>query len=607
MEQARRLIHPFIGHKEKSTRALVVGLTLLAFAMRAYGFWWGSPYDFHNDEAFVIVHTLKMLAHVRAGELPDPHTMIYGVFPFYQLGLVSGILRFLVGLIGPVIGLHHNVPYVFIGRLISAFYGALGVLALYLLGKRMFGRSTGVWAAAFWAVMPLGVRDSHFATVDIQFAVWLVLTYIGLWNIVEHGRFQDDVVTAVMMGLALATRLSALPLFAAYVVASYFRALQAEGTKEAPHPKSFRHFKRALFRLLRTPSLYWVPLVALSLWAFLSIPVLDDLPAHLAGDTNSDLNVQSLVARGVIRPLYTVQFELTRPYVYHLTHLLPWAMTWPLALLAYAGWLYSLWRMLRGDRRDWLLAAWTLPYFITVGGWYVKFFRYIIPLLPFLALYAARLLTHSPITAPLPGEGALRRYTTFAARAVGAVVFLSAFLYSLAYLHIYTRPDTRLQTLRWIHAHIPAGATLMLEFDASNKFAIHPDRFGLEKYDIRVLNHYEAGGRVGKLWQAPPLTPQEKWQYMQEVLDHADYVIISEAWADVFPRLPHRFPAEARFYRQLFSGELGYRLIKQFQECPQLGPWRLCDEGAEMSWRYFDHPRMYIFKRMRKNLQKGGP
>ena len=136
----------------------------------------------------------------------------------------------------------------------------------------------------------------------------------------------------------------------------------------------------------------------------------------------------------------------------------------------------------------------------------------------------------------------------------------------------------------------------MLEFDASNKFAIHPEWFGLEKYDLRVLNHYEVNGKVGKFWQAPPVSPQEKWNYMMGALDHADYVVISEAWADVFPRLPHRFPAEARFYRQLFNGQLGYRMVAHFQECPQLGPWKFCDERAEMSWRYFDHPRMYVFQ-----------
>ncbi len=620
-----------------SPRALVFALTLLAFSLRAYGFWWGSPYDFHNDEAFVIVHTLKMIAHVKAGQLPDTHTMIYGVFPFYQLGLVGGLIRTVVGWIAPLVGIHHNIPYMFIGRLISAAYGALGVLALYVLGTRMFDRRTGLWAAAFWAVMPLSVRDSHFATVDVQFAVWLVFTYIVLWNVVERGRRQDYVLAAVMMGLALATRLSALPIFAAFIVALYLReiakgklqmekeATRSSSTPRLPPPASrlphhalrithhalriTHHASRITHhasrlaprasRLLRTIALYAVPVGALALWAILSIPVLDDLPAHLAGDTNSDLNVQSLVAKGKIRPLYTIQFQLTRPYLYHLTHLFPWAMTWPLALLAYAGWLYSLWRMLKGDRRDWLLAAWTLPYFITVGGWYVKFFRYIIPLLPFMALYAARFLAHLPslLTHRFPRITRLAPHASRIAFLLGLAAFLPPFLYSLAYLHIYTRPDTRLQTLRWIHTHIPAGTTVMLEFDASNKFAIHPEWFGLETYDLRVLNHYEVRGKAGKFWQAPPVPPEEKWAYMMDILDHAEYIVISEAWANVFPRLAHQFPAEARFYRRLFQGKLGYRLVVRFQECPQLGPWRFCDESAEMSWRYFDHPRMYIFKR----------
>ena len=180
---------------------------------------------------------------------------------------------------------------------------------------------------------------------------------------------------------------------------------------------------------------------------------------------------------------------------------------------------------------------------------------------------------------------------------LATLAFLSSFLFSLAYLHIYSHPDTRLQTLAWMNANIPPGTTVMMEFDASTKFAIHPERFGLDVYNLRVLNHYEVKGKVGRFWQAPDVTPEEKWAYMMEVLDNAEYIVITEAWADVFPHLPHRFPAEAKFYTQLFNGALGYSLVAQFQECPQLGPWRFCDEGAEMSWRYFDHPRMYIFKR----------
>ncbi len=578
------------------THLLLTLLLFLAFLLRAYGFWWGRPYALHNDESFVITHTLKMLAHVRAGALPDPETMIYGVWPFYQLGLVGTAVRGVIGFLGALVGYGGNLSFLYIGRLLSALYGALGVLALYVLGARMFSQRTGLWAAAFWAVMPLSVRDSHFATVDVQFAVWLVLTYVALWNVAERGRARDYILAAVMMGLTLATRLSALPIFAAFLVALWIRT----GDDRA---SSIVH---RLSSILRTPALYLVPLASLTLWAILSVPVLDDLPAHLAGDTNSDLNVQSMVARGTLRPLYTVQFELTRPYLYHLTHLFPWAMTWPLALLAYAGWLYSLWRMARGDQRDWLLAAWTLPYFLTVGGWYVKFFRYIIPLLPFLALYAARLVADTQnYTSRLPHHASrityhasrITHYASYLLTLLATLAFLAPLLFSLAYLHIYARPDTRLQALAWIKEHIPPGTTVMMEFDASTKFAIHPERFGLDVYDLRVLNHYEVKGRVGRFWQAPDVSPDEKWAYMMEVVDDAAYIVITEAWADVFPRLPHRFPAEAKFYTQLFNGDLGYTLVAQFQECPQLGPWRLCDEGAEMSWRYFDHPRVYVFKR----------
>ncbi len=571
---------------------VVAGLFLLGLGLRLYGFWWGKPYSLHNDEAFVLAHTIKLLRHVREGGLPDPETMIYGVWPFYQLALAYTALN----AVGGWLGLPTSVPLMYVGRWISAFYGAAGVVALYALGKRLYGVRAGLWAAAFWAVMPLSVRDSHFATVDVQFAVWLVVVYFALWRIVRHGRWRDFLLAGGLVGLTLAVRLSALPLLGALFLAHLLRVppSQPPDTPRTVSQSGAKVWSRVkpYLQALRSPRPYVAVLVALGTWAFLSLPVLDDLPAHLAGDTNSDLNVQSLVARGVIQPLYTVQFDLTRPYLYHLTDLFPWGMGWPLALLAYAGWIYSLGRLLRGDRRDWLLASWTVPYFLTVGGWYVKFIRYIIPLLPFLALYAARLVAQA-------SEGRPPRWVrrAFGLVAVGAWAY--AALFSLAYVHIYAEPDTRLQAVAWVKAHVPPGSTLMVEFDASTKFAIHPEWFGLDVYRLRVLDHYAPDGRRGVLWQAPPLSPEEKWAYMLRVLDRSDYVLISEAWATVFPRLPKRFPAEARFYTRLFDGTLGYRLVATFQACPRLGPWRFCDEGAELSWRYFDHPRVYIFERVK--------
>ena len=58
---------------------------------------------------------------------------------------------------------------------------------------------------------------------------------------------------------------------------------------------------------------------------------------------------------------------------------------------------YAVWQAVREPprRAEWVLLAWTLPYFAFTGALYVKFPRYLLPLTPLLALYAARLLLRS--------------------------------------------------------------------------------------------------------------------------------------------------------------------------------------------------------------------
>ena len=376
-------------HQRRVRRWVLVGLVGLALALRVYGFWWGNPYSLHNDEAFVLAHVVVLLQNVQAGGLPDPELMIYGVWPFYQMALAHTGLRALAAVLALWTGVDLPTPLLYVGRLISAAYGTLGVVALYLLGRRMFTPQVGLWAAAFWAVMPLSVRNSHFATVDIQFATWLVITFLALWNVATRARPRDYVVAGAVLGLTMAVRMNAAPLLFTLLVAHGMFHWQR--MDPPPHKIGYQGVMLWGRRVFRSPWLYVAAGGAVLLWAVLSVPVLDDLPDYLAGDTNSDPVVQGMVARGVIRPLYTIQFELTRPYLYHLLHLFPLAMGWPLALLAYVGWGYSLWRAVQGDKRDVLLATWTVLYFLFVGSWYVKFIRYIIPLLPFMALYAGRL------------------------------------------------------------------------------------------------------------------------------------------------------------------------------------------------------------------------
>src|SRR5262249_43265712 len=108
---------------------------------------------------------------------------------------------------------------------------------------------------------------------------------------------------------------------------------------------------------------------------------------------------------------YVLQFKDTARYLFHLKSLARLELSYPLALLAASGFLLALRDAVRDKLRicrslwrrepaevpaQMLLLAWSLPYFLFIGSWKVKFVRYMIPLLPTLAMFAglcaARLL-----------------------------------------------------------------------------------------------------------------------------------------------------------------------------------------------------------------------
>ena len=142
---------------------------------------------------------------------------------------------------------------------------------------------------------------------------------------------------------------------------------------------------------------------------------------------------------------FTRQYDGTLPYLYPVEMQLRWGMGWPLGLLVFAAFAWMIW--LRGaaavaaNGREpgrfsrtassldaqpyWCCSFWAVPFFITTGGFYVKFMRYLQPLTPLLMLFAAALI--------LAGQGAARA----AAGDIAAVLVPTA-VYALSFMNIYS-------------------------------------------------------------------------------------------------------------------------------------------------------------------------
>ena len=105
---------------------------------------------------------------------------------------------------------------------------------------------------------------------------------------------------------------------------------------------------------------------------------------------------------------------------------------------------------------------------------------------------------------------------------------------------------------------------------------------------------------------------EAKRDILIRALDDSDYLTISSnRFYDSQARIADRWPMTMRYYEALFSGELGFELVKVFQETFELGPLRVSDQHlpiydspdwlnefeAEEAFHVYDHPVVFIFRK----------
>jgi hypothetical protein len=114
---------------------------------------------------------------------------------------------------------------------------------------------------------------------------------------------------------------------------------------------------------------------------------------------------QTSMVRGLWRPPYTIQYERTVPYFYHLKQMLWYTMGWPVFTVVALGFIAAslrvlidlLDKVLRRELGSKSLTSEMIPlvfigvFFLATGYFQVKFPRYLLPLYPMLFIFAAAL------------------------------------------------------------------------------------------------------------------------------------------------------------------------------------------------------------------------
>jgi YYY domain-containing protein len=543
--------------------ALVVLILLVGATLRLTGVDWDQGQHLHPDERFLTMVATSVSAPGSIGEYLDTATspanpanvghpfFVYGTFPLFLTKAVAAAL-----------GLDSYARLHLVGRVLSALFDCGTILLTWLLGRLLAGPKVGLAAAALIAVSVPSIQHAHFFTVDSFATFFAAGALYGLLRVARGGPARDHVLFAVAFGLALACRVNLVLLAPLYVLGAARAvwsgrrpALETLGRVALATGAAALVFRMANPYAFTGPGLFDVSLA----------------PSFLA----SLGQVRDMVAGNVHFPP-ALQWVGRLPVLFAARNVLLWNLgpIWGVAALAGMAWLLGR-RSPAGtevEREAWplgrMVLLWTAALFLFHSLQFSATARYFLPLLPGLALFAVWPLAH--------GRSGRRSDVAL------ALVLGATGLWALAFTSVYRQDHTRVQASRWIHEHLPPGATV-----------------AVEHWDDALPLPLE-GGQRGRYRQVTlPVYDEdtaEKRKTLIEALDESDSVILSSnrAYGSI-PRSPWRYPLTRRYYELLLAEELGFRLERVFTSHPRLGPLEIVDDDAEEAFSVYDHPKVLVF------------
>ena len=512
-----------------------------------------ASYHFHPDET----------ALIRAATDPidplAPKITSYGMLPIY---LLKGVLEFNSIILGQDftnLKSPDGIRYAYLtARILAVLASCLTLYLVWLLGARWFSELTGLLAVCIVAVAPVAIQLAHFYTVDGLFTLLILASMYTLLRALEQPDWRWFVLTGILIGLSGAVRLIGLSMGLVLLVGHITRQRQ--------------------LKAVLAPPIWLAGLsAALSLVALQPFLVLDyDLIFRDMGPYG--LAFAMKWARGEFLTIWSLVDIHTIPYLHHWTHLWPLGVGWPLTILFIFGLSYSLWKI---DHQKGLILLWIGIYFYVVGGLQAKPIRYLLPLLPFLALLSADLCVWFIRSPQLVRVRKL-------AIGICAAIFVYSTIYGVAFASLYTREDSRIQAARWIDKHIPANSQVGVE---KGGFSMR-GMINSEKYSVRIFN-------MGMLFMLRGFTTcKGEYIFLQDQLRSLDYIAITDINRyQQYTAAPELVPGGAAFYQALVDSELGFDLVQRFRHYPSLGSIAFKDDGSEPTFVGFDHPTVMIFKK----------
>lgn len=551
---------------------------------------------------------------------------VYGTFPIFLTRLFAGLID------------QTGYGQIFlVGRVLSALFDLSTVVLIFFIGRRLYGTRAALLGALFLAASVLDIQQSHFFTVDTFTNVPILIAFWYALDLADGKKWHAFLYAGIAFGLALAGRINIAPFAAVLVAAGALRAyLAAESSRRAFErgPEALpvdatpgarqtsvmgwlpRYGTRAfigltgaaiaaliVFRIFQPyaangPSFFSPKLPEFTL-SHGAVPFLFDSVLSWAGGVNPKFAdnmtyIGDLVAGKIDFPPGHQWTDRTA-YIFPFENMVLWGLGLPLGLVAWAGFLLALYRLIR--YREWqhlLIVVWVGITFGYSGQQFVKTMRYFLQIYPFLALLGGYFLVAlwDAVSRQFSAFSLQKTVARLGVALLALVVIGYTLFWATAFMTIYTRPVSRVAASRWIFANVPRGAVIGNEH-WDDPLPLRVD--GLDPYGGMYRGLSSSSDGVMHWYDED--TPAKRAQAIQW-LDEADYLVLSSNRLYLsIPRLPLRYPLTTKYYQWLFDGTLGFENVATITSRPQLFGIEINDDNAEEAFTVYDHPKVLIFKK----------
>jgi hypothetical protein len=464
------------------TLALVLGVAAL---LRFWALDSGLPHGVAADEASIVNGAVRMM---RVGTL-DPGGFFEYPTLYVYVQMAVACVRFLVGAVtgewGSLAGTRLTDFYL-PGRAVTAALGTATVFVTYRIGLR-WGARYALLAAGLLAVVPLHVRESHYAIPAIPLTFFVALTFLLSLNAHERPATRAFVRAGATAGLAAATDYAGalavlLPLLSAWMTRGagprHVMAMATAGASVAAF-------------------IVAAPYTVL------------DLPGFLNG-----------FAR-VASATYAIDPSAAPAWSENMRQIQA-ALHWPAIALLAAGAVLAAVRAARGPGRvRWMLAVvFPVVYFMLASRYPTVVGRGLLAIVPFLCILVS--------VAVVSGVSLLRRFeipraVRTALIAAGTVAaLLPPALDAIAVDRTMSREGTTELAYAWILDNVPEGSSVVVETARVQL----PGRYKVTTtprlLDSDLASYRESGVQYlvassdayGRYLSAPQNSPREYAQYM---------------------------------------------------------------------------------------------